>query len=137
MKLEVNKENNIYILKFTKPDNTCRNVQFSEAQYECLKEHFLPSSNLAYDSDFNILWDLHKKGNKTTAKKRFSKAIKKVSFTELKSLLEAYVKSNDFCYLKGLDVWLNPDKEHWNDPIVKKEDKFKKEEPKKSTFFQD
>lgn len=42
MKLEVNKENNIYILKFTKPDHTCRNVQFSEAQYECLKEHFNP-----------------------------------------------------------------------------------------------
>lgn len=73
------------------------------------------------DNEFNELWTIHAKGNKKTAKQRFAKAIKKIRFKDLKDKLKAYAASNDFQYLKGLDVWLNPDKEHWNDPIVPKQ----------------
>ncbi len=72
-------------------------------------------------AEFDALWKLHAKGNKLTARQRFDKVISKVPFQELESKLKEYIQSNEFIYLKGLDVWLNPQKEYWNDPIVYKD----------------
>jgi hypothetical protein len=72
-------------------------------------------------AEFDVLWNLHAKGNKLTARQRFDKVISKVPLEELESKLKAYIQSNEFVYLKGLDVWLNPQKEYWNDPIVYKD----------------
>lgn len=129
----------IYELSFEKDDGPSRGFKLSEESFNALKDYFTPKEITDSKSipEFDELWRLHSKGNKKTAKDRFIKVVKKVPLAELKEKLELYIKSNDFCYLKGLDVWLNPLKEHWNDPIVKKEEKFKKEEPKenKSSFF--
>jgi len=137
MKIEVTQSEGIHEIKFIKEDNSSKSWRLTNESYLALESHFKPKEvSLKDNSLFDELWKIHAKGNKKTAKDRFAKAIKKISFEELKSKLEPYVKSNDFCYLKGLDVWLNPDKEYWNDPIVKKEDKFKKpEEPVKPSFF--
>ena len=78
--------------------------------------------------NFNKLWAMHSKGNKKTALERFIKV--KVPFIELQQILQKYITSNDFQYLKGLDVWLNPAKEHWNDPIVYKNGEPPKDLPK-------
>lgn len=142
MPLEISKENEgtlqeCYALKFIENEHSSKIIRLLPGTYKMLEDYFKPKEINSKDNpQFEELWKLHAKGNKKTAKDRFIKSIKKVSFDELKSKLEAYIKSNDFCYLKGLDVWLNPEKEHWSDPIVKKEDKFKKpEEPVKSSFF--
>jgi len=137
-KLEVTQEGEIFIYNFTLADGTKKQQKYSKTTHEAIKEYFSPKEIVDSKSipDFDELWKLHPKGNKKTAKDRFIKVVKKISFAELKEKLEPYIKSNDFCYLKGLDVWLNPDKEYWNDIIVKKEDKFKKEEPTKPKFFQ-
>lgn len=72
-------------------------------------------------ADFEKLWKLHSKGNKTTAKERFSKVGHKLPIQTWIAKLTEYVASNEFVFLKGLDVYLNPAKEHWNDPIVYKD----------------
>lgn len=72
--------------------------------------------------DIDRLWSIHKKGSKATARERLSKVLKKIAIEELIVKLTEYVKSKppeEFEYLKGLDVWLNPKTEHWNDPIIK------------------
>lgn len=135
MTLDVTKDKEAYLFTFKYDDGTTRKTLFTKDTYELIKNHFIPKTDSADDTGFNELWKLHSKGNKKTAKQRYTKAIKKVSFTELKSILEIYIKSNDFCYLKGLDVWLNPEKEHWNDPIVNKIDKFKQDDVQKISFF--
>lgn len=128
----------IYELTFERDGREGRGFKLSEESFNALKDYFTPKEIVDAKSipEFDELWKLHPKGNKKTAKDRFIKVVKKVSFAELKSKLEPYIKSNDFCYLKGLDVWLNPEKEYWNDLVVKKEEKFKKEEPKKTKFFE-
>lgn len=140
-KLEVKEEEGIFIYIFTLEDGTIRQQKYSKLTHEAIKRYYTPIEIKDEKSipEFDELWKLHPKGNKKTAKERFIKAVKKVSYPELKSKLEPYIKSNDFCYLKGLDVWLNPIKEHWNDPIVKKEEKFKKEEKKENetSFFRE
>ena len=136
MKIEVNKLEDIFEIKFTKQDNSSKVWKLTTESYLALEAYFKPKDiNSKDETQFNELWSLHAKGNKKTAKDRFFKVMKKMSLEELKFKLEPYIKSNDFCYLKGLDVWLNPEKEHWNDPIVKKEDKFKKPEVKNETSF--
>ncbi len=77
-------------------------------------------SNLDSSGSFEELWKLFKKGNRKTAETRFKSVIKKVPFQELKEKAILYQKSvanREFEHRKGLDVWLNPVKEHWNDPI--------------------
>lgn len=72
--------------------------------------------------DIDRLWSVHKKGSRAKAKERLSKVLKKITIEELIVKLTEYVKSKppeEFEYLKGLDVWLNPKTEHWNDPIIK------------------
>lgn len=68
----------------------------------------------------DILWAIHNKGNKATAKERLPKALKKIEFEELKKKLIAYIKHCDEngTFKKGLDVWLNPVKEHWEDILA-------------------
>lgn len=131
----------VYELTFKYDNGVDRSFKLAEESYKALEEHFKPKEEpkeLTVSSvQFDELWSIHKKGNRASAKQRLPKVLKKIKYEELRVLLLAYVKSNDFCYLKGLDVYLNPLKEHWNDPIVKKEDKFKKEEPKKPSFFKD
>jgi hypothetical protein len=78
-------------------------------------------TNKVSSADFDKLWQLHSKGNKATAKERFMKIGHKLPIEKWVALLTEYVASNDFMYLKGLDVYLNPTKEHWNDPIVYKD----------------
>lgn len=129
---------NIYFYFFDYNNGEKKFLKFTEETHNAIKNYFSPidikeEKNIP---EFDELWKLHPKGNKKTAKQRFVKVIKIIKFSELKSKLEPYIKSNDFCYLKGLDVWLNPEKEYWNDMIVKKEDKFKKEEPAKRGFFE-
>lgn len=140
-KLEVKEEEGVFIYNFTLEDGTTRQQKYSKTTHEAIKSYFTPIEIKDEKSipEFDELWKLHPKGNKKTAKERFIKAVKKVPYPELKSKLEPYIKSNDFCYLKGLDVWLNPEKEYWNDIIVKKEEKFKKEEKKESetSFFRE
>jgi len=84
---------------------------------ELWEKEFVKDSSATFD----VLYKMHQKGNKKTARERFNKVVKKVPFAELESKLKAYIASNEFQYLKGLDVWLNPAKEHWNDPIVYKD----------------
>jgi hypothetical protein len=140
-KLEVTQEGDLFLYNFTLEDGSKRIQRYSKTTHEAIKSYFTPKEIVDIKSipEFDELWKLHPKGNKKTAKDRFIKVVKKVSFAELKSKLEPYIKSNDFCYLKGLDVWLNPEKEYWNDLIVKKEDKFKKEEKIDNTtsFFRE
>lgn len=72
--------------------------------------------------DIDKLWAIHKKGSKAKAKERLSKVLKKISIDDLAKKLTDYIKSKppeEFEYLKGLDVWLNPKMEHWNDPVIK------------------
>lgn len=71
------------------------------------------------DGQFEEMWTLHRKGNKATAKDRFFKVIKKIEYQELKAKLIAYLKNCDEynIFKKGLDVWLNPEREHWNNPL--------------------
>lgn len=142
MRLEVTvptQDKPYYTLEWYNGGEKVRSISLYEETFKALEDYFKPKDikDTKNIPEFDELWKLHPKGNKKTAKDRFIKVIKKVSFTELKSKLEPYIKSNDFCYLKGLDVWLNPEKEYWNDIVVKKEDKFKKEENnKKSSFFE-
>jgi len=65
------------------------------------------------------LWAIHAKGNKQTASLRLTKIVKTVEFEYLKSRLLAYVKhcTEQNIFMKGLDVWLNPIKKHWDDPL--------------------
>lgn len=67
----------------------------------------------------NELWKILQKGNKPTVIQRLPKVLKQVSFDELKAKLIAYVKDCEVngAFMKGLDVWLNPEKQHWNDPL--------------------
>lgn len=136
-KLEVTKQDGYNVLTFTMESKEVKTIRLTDEPYKAMQDYFKPKSIIESKEfpEFDVLWKIHAKGNKKTAKLRFIKAMKLISFDEIKLILESYVKSNDFVYLKGLDVWLNPEKEHWNDPIVKKEDKFKKEEPKKESFF--
>lgn len=136
-KLEIVNLENVFTYNFIQEDGSIKSLKFSKQSHDAIKNYFNPIQ-LSYSKtipEFDELWKMHPKGNKKTAKDRFIKVMKKVSFLDLKSKLEPYVKSNDFVYLKGLDVWLNPEKEHWEDLVVKKEDKFKKEEPVKPKFF--
>lgn len=95
-----------------------------------------------YNENFNLLWSIHDKGNKKVALKRYLKICKKVDIELLKNRLTEYVASrpsSEYIYLKGLDVWLNPQAEHWNDKIVRSAGFDKKpvvEEKKISNFFQ-
>lgn len=67
------------------------------------------------------LWSIHPKGNLQTAKERLPKVLLKIQIEMLIPKLKAYIASEpDEQYRKGLDVWLNPKKEHWNDPLVNK-----------------
>ncbi len=78
-------------------------------------------TNKVSSADFERLWKIHAKGNKATAKERFSKVGHKLPIETWVAKLTEYVASNEFVFLKGLDVYLNPTKEHWNDPIVYKD----------------
>lgn len=137
MALKITKENEntqkeCYVLKFLYNEETghSHTMRMLPGTYKMLEDYFKPKEikDEKVIPEFDKFWTIHPKGNKATAKQRFIKVMKKNSVDELESKLWLYIKSNDYCYLKGLDVWLNPEKEHWNDPIVKKEDKFKKEE---------
>lgn len=66
------------------------------------------------------LWKILPKGNKPTAKARLPKVLKMISMDELASKLTAYVQHCDAnnIFKKGLDVWLNPQKSHWDDPLA-------------------
>lgn len=66
------------------------------------------------------LWRIHPKGNKPTAKKRLPLVLKMITMEELIIKLKAYVKHCDAngTFKKGLDVWLNSAKQHWEDPLV-------------------
>jgi len=68
---------------------------------------------------FAQLWKIHAKGNQPTAKERLPKALKMITFELLKEKLKRYVAACNAnqTFKKGLDVWLNPQKEHWNDPL--------------------
>lgn len=84
--------------------------------------------------DIDKLWSIHAKGSKTKARERLPKVLKKITIEELSDKLKEYVSSKppeEFSFLKGLDVWLNPKTEHWNDPVVKSP---KLAEEKKSTI---
>lgn len=84
--------------------------------------------------DIDKLWSIHKKGSRATARERLPKVLKKITIEELIVKLTEYVKSKppeEFEYLKGLDVWLNPKTEHWNDPVIKSKNLI---EEKKSTI---
>ncbi len=70
---------------------------------------------------FDALWKIHAKGSKKLAIARYGKVVKKITSEELEAKLSLYVQTNDFQYLKGLDVYLNPKMEHWNDPLVYKD----------------
>jgi hypothetical protein len=85
------------------------------------------NSEFGSSAGFDKLWEIHAKGNKILSKQRLIVVLKKVSFEELESKLREYVQTNEFEYLKNLDVWLNPKMEHWNDPLVYKGE-FKKED---------
>lgn len=73
----------------------------------------------AFKADIDILWTIHAKGTKKVAATRLKTVLKKVPMSELVTKLKSYVKSNEFQYLKGLDVWLNPTAEHWNAVVTK------------------
>ncbi len=78
-------------------------------------------TNKVSSADFDKLWKILTKGNKATAKERFMKIGHKLPIETWITKLTEYVSSNEFMFLKGLDVYLNPTKEHWNDPIVYKD----------------
>jgi hypothetical protein len=121
-------ENNIgYIFGRNETSSEC----FDKIADEILK---LDETVENFADDFNELWSIHKKGNRKTAQERFNKVVKKVPLEKLKSILSEYIKSNDFQYLKGLDVWLNPEKCHWEDPIVYKNGKPRDGEHKTMVF---
>lgn len=97
--------------------------------------HFKDSSG-----EFEKLWLLLPKGSKIKAKQRYIKVIKTIEHTELEAKLKAYIAYCDRCGVlrKGLDVYLNPTLQHWNDLNYEdKSMKFKKEEPKGIKFFMD
>ena len=90
--------------------------------------------------EFEKLWLLLPKGNKTKAKQRYIKVIKTIEHAELEAKLRAYIAYCDRCQVlkKGIDVWLNPVLAHWNDSLyVDKAMKPKLEEPKGIKFFMD
>lgn len=120
----VNKED-IFVYNFVNSNGTSKFLKFQKETHEAIKNYYTPIIIKDEKSipEFDELWKLHPKGNKKTAKDRFIKVIKKVPFSDLKEKLLPYIKSNDFCYLKGLDVWLNPDKEYWDDVIIWKDGK--------------
>lgn len=82
----------------------------------CSNWHAIFSTN---KDQVEELWQILKKGNKPTVIQRLPKVLKTVPFDELKAKLIAYVKDcdNSQAFKKGLDVWLNPEKQHWNDPL--------------------
>jgi len=84
--------------------------------------HVIPTDkwNNRYANPIEEFWAIHAKGSKATAKQRLPKALKKIDKNTLLAKLKEYIKTNDYQFLKGLDVWLNPDKEPWNDPLVYK-----------------
>lgn len=95
-------------------------------------KHSFGSSDLV-----EILWKIHAKGNKKTAAARLPKVLKKIPFEELKAKYITYIKSvstSEFRHRKGLDVFLNPDKEHWNDPIAGDTRLKNENKPKPSRF---
>lgn len=89
----------------------------------------------AFTGDFERLWKILKKGNKAGAKERFSKVVRKIGCDELEEKLIAYVKHCDTygIFKKGLEVWLEPKKEHWNDPLVANQVKMSPNQPAKNT----
>ena len=99
--------------------NTVYTYEVADDKIILTKVSSQPKKDLS--ADFEILWKIHSKGNKKTALQRFSIVINKVPIKELETKLTAYIQTNEFTYLKGLDVWLNPVKEHWNDPLVYKD----------------
>ncbi len=72
------------------------------------------------------IWPLHKYGNKPTCIKRLPQVLKKISMEELIVKLKAYLKacSEGDVSTKMLSTWLDPAKEHWNDPLPKPMKKF-------------
>lgn len=100
-------------------------------QKNFINKDYVPTSlwenEFGSSASFDSLWKLHPKGSKILSKQRLIVVLKKVPFEELEAKLSEYVKTNEFEYLKNLDVWLNPKMEHWNDPLVYKEG-FKKED---------
>lgn len=74
------------------------------------------------DGLLDELWKIHAKGSKVKARERLPKVLKKITFEELKQKYQAYITAcksagKEFEFIKGLDVFLNPKNEHWNDPI--------------------
>jgi hypothetical protein len=71
---------------------------------------------------FLKLWKLYeKKGNKPQAFKNLI-ALTQVQRNEMYKKVQEYVKSTpDKAFRKGLEVYLNKKKEHWNDLIVQPE----------------
>ena len=71
------------------------------------------------EEGFEALWNIfEKKGNKATAKKRYPSVIKIADKDHLFRRARVYMKSvaeSERKFRKGLDVWLNPEKLHWED----------------------
>ena len=75
------------------------------------------------DEKFDELWVVFgKKGNKPTALNRYKIVTRKVSHDVLMLAAKKYIKYQDAIkaerqFRKGLDVWLNPQKNHWEDIV--------------------
>ncbi len=83
------------------------------------------------------LWAMHRYGNKPTVIKRLPKVLKKISFDDLVVKLKAYLAAceNGDVSKKMLSTWLDPEKEHWSDPLPQPMKKLfgQKPEPKQDT----
>ena len=71
---------------------------------------------------FERFWARHPQGNKATALNRFKTVVGKMKQdpNKLFGKLELYLANCATLdrFSKGLDVWLNPAKRHWDDPLT-------------------
>jgi len=86
------------------------------------KPKSIPNEEHPAWGDFLRLWDKYeKKGNKPQAFKNLI-ALTQNQRNEMYKKVQEYVKSTpDKAFRKGLEVYLNKKKEHWNDLIVQPE----------------
>jgi len=71
-------------------------------------------------SDFERCWVLYKRKGVKAKALRYWKKLNAEDRAAIEAKIPAYVASNDLCYLKNFEGWINPTNRQWEDVVVSK-----------------
>ena len=92
----------------------------SENKQQQPKASPLPPEKENVCSDFERVWKMYcRKGSKAKAVRYWNK-LNVEDRLAVEKAIPAYVASNELCYLKNFEGWINPTNRHWEDVVVTK-----------------